>query len=190
MPGVDREILFHAIYVAFAFACLLFGALAFRQVLDNLEVRRLGMGEDREAYLSPAGSVALIGGVLVTVVVAAIAYRTEHPTVYAYALPLVFVVQNVQLGLRLWFQRMQVKTRGLVVRPVVLGQIRAVLFDEVSSITVVPSRLWTTITVTYAAAEVVHFRIFRISQAHVVAMLGNSCVCPVIIANPTRSAHL
>lgn len=189
MLGVDREILFHAMYVAFAFACLLFGALAFRQVLDNLEVKRLGMGEDREAYLSPEGSIVLAATIVVTTVVGAFAFQVDQPSVYAYALPLVFAVQNVQLGLRLWFQRMQVKTRGLVIRPVIVGQIQAVSFDDVTSVTVLPSTLWTTITVTYAIGEAVHFRIFRVSQTRVVTMLGNSCACPIVIETPTRTVH-
>jgi hypothetical protein len=184
MQEIDTELLFHAMYVAFAFSCLLFGALAFRQVLDNLEVRRMALGEDRKAYLSPVGTIVLVAGILLTSVVAWITFSADEPSVYSYALPLVLAVQNIQLGLRLWFQRAQVKTRGLVIRPVVLGYVQAIPFEDMVSVLVEPLPLWTTIRIETQAKVAAHFRIFRASQAQLVAILGNACSCRIEIEHP------
>ena len=108
-PSFDWTTLLHAGYVAFVFGVLFFGALAFRQVLDNLEVRRLSMGEDRDSFLDAAGGIASGAVLVLLVLLLIICYGILTPTVFVYAIPLVLGVQWLQITLRLVFQRTLVR---------------------------------------------------------------------------------
>lgn len=173
------RIFFHACYVAFAFSCLLFGALAFRQTLENLTVRRLKAGEDRRAFLSAPSVLVILGLLIVNAIVALICYQVEEPTVYAYALPLVILVQNVQLTLRTFFQRTVAKTKALVVRSTLLERVRVASYGEIIGITFAYDLLWVTVTIDVLPDERISFRIFRGSAPALARILLTSCVCPI-----------
>ena len=66
------ETFIHAAYVAFVFAVVYIGALAFRQVVDDMEVKALKMGEDRDSFVDAAGAIALLAmwaAILIMVIV-------------------------------------------------------------------------------------------------------------------------
>jgi hypothetical protein len=159
----DWTIWFHGAYVAFAFAVLFFGALAYRQVLDDLDVRRMQMGEDRTSFLSPPGLMAVSGALAATIAFGWLLYASHEPTVYHYALPLIIGVQNLQMAGRVLMQRTLVKTRGVVVRPYLRTGVRAFPFDTIISVSFRDERLWTTVTILDAAAGPATFRIFTFS---------------------------
>jgi hypothetical protein len=178
MP-VDSETMFHAAYVAFAFACMFFGALAYRQVLDNLDVKRLRFGEERSRFMGSTGVFACLGAAIVTVTIAQIVWAIPKPTVYWYALPLILGVQNLQMGLRFWFQRTTVTTHGILVRSALFQQHRAIPFEQILHIHVKHSWLVTTVFVLGSNPKPVVFRIFRMSWPALHHILQSSCRCPV-----------
>lgn len=161
MPYLEPwVILQHGAYVAFAFGVLLFGALAFRQVLDNLELRRRLSGEDLMLLYSAPGVLLSLAGIGATGIVGLICYNIEPPTVFRYALPLVGGVQMTQIMLRLHFQRTRLRTLALVVRPIVRPGPIVIPYAEMTGVDLISNMLWTTVRVTHGQGEAVAFRIF------------------------------
>lgn len=178
----DWQTFFHAGYVAFVFAVLFFGALAFRQIVDNLEVKRLQLGEDRDSFLH-APTILLLGGAWsVVLVVGPFLYLNISPTVYSYALPLILSVQLLQLTMRAFFQRTQVKTRGLVVRSLMFDKVRGLPFSDIVMIRFVQDRFWVDVRIGLKNEEA-GFRIFSFSAASLERMLEASCSAPILWAS-------
>lgn len=160
---MDWTLFLHGAYVAFAFAVLLFGALAYRQVLDNLDVRRLRFGEDRASYVSAPGILISTGASLCTVLLMGLLYSTPHESIFLYALPLIMLVQNAQMFLRVVFQRTRITTNGIIVRPLLRTALSAMHFDGMITVSFRSERLWTAVTVIHASHGPVTFRIFAFS---------------------------
>jgi hypothetical protein len=154
---------FHGGYVAFAFAVLLFGALAYRQVLDNLDLRRLKFGEERASYVSAPGILVSIGACIITVLLMGFLYSFPHESIFLYALPLILLVQNTQMFLRLVFQRTLLTTMGIVVRPALRIGLNALHYDRMITVSFRSERLWTAVTVLDSSNGPVTFRIFSFS---------------------------
>ncbi len=178
----------HAAYVAFVFGVLFFGALAFRQILDDLAVKGLAMGEDRDSFLDAAWVVVMAAGWIGVGILGLICYGLLPPSIYAYAVPMVIGVQVLQLTLRLVFQRTQVKTRGLVVRSVLFDRVRAVDYTEIVVVRFVPGRFWTEVWIGLPAEEV-GFRIFSFSGEAVERLLRSATTAPVLWSAPSVSEH-
>ncbi len=178
-PGFSVETFYHAAYVAFAFGCLLFGALAFRQILDNLEVRRMQLGEDLVALLSPIATVVLLAMMSLVVATSFVCYSVQHPTVYAYAFPLVLGAQTLQFALRAVFQRVNLKTRGLVVRSVLFGRVVGAPYETIALIVVEREMGWERVSIYDGAGVVAVFRIFRHSTTRMLRVLERACQCPI-----------
>lgn len=160
---MDWSLWLHGAYVAFAFGVLFFGALAYRQVLDNLDVRRLRFGEDRASYVSAPGILIAVGVTMATVLLMGLIYSTPHESIFLYALPLIFLVQNAQMFLRLVFQRTRVTTHGIIVRPVLRNGLAAMHYDRMITVSFRSERLWTAVTVLDPTSGPVTFRIFTFS---------------------------
>lgn len=172
--SIDWTIWFHGSYVAFVFACLFFGALAYRQILDDLEVRRFKLGEDRKSYVSAPGVILMSGVLVVSLALGSLLYAVAEPSVWAYALPLIIVAQVLQMTLRLFFQRTQVKTLGIVIRPALRHGPIALRYDDIVSGTLHHERSWTTIRLVSATSGPVTFRIFRFSVSSLEQILRSS----------------
>lgn len=173
------QTLFHASYVAFVFGVLLFGALAFRQVLDNLALRRRRVGEDRATFLSAPAMTVIAVLFAVNVGIGYLTFRTSDPSVYAYALPLILFVQNLQLLLRAIFQRHLAKTQAVVVRSMLFERLRIAPYGEIIGIVFEYGRWWVTVTLDVLPDERISFRIFRRSAPALARILQCSCFCPV-----------
>ncbi len=164
----------HGAYVAFAFSVLLFGALAFRQVLDDLELRRRRSGEDLLLLYSAPGILLSLLGLLVTAGIGIVCYNAQPPTVFRYALPLVGGVQMLQILLRLRFQRTRLRTQSIVVRPLVRPGPIVVLYDELTDVEFRRARFWVTIQLTHGQGQRVAFRIFPFRREIVALRLRQS----------------
>ncbi len=160
---MDWSLWLHGAYVAFAFSVLLFGALAYRQVLDNLDVRRLRFGEDRATYVSAPGILIASGVTMACVLLMGLMYSIPHESIFLYALPLIFLVQNVQMFLRLVFQRTRVTTHGIIVRPVLRNGLASLHYDRMITVSFRSERVWTAVTVLDPTNGPVTFRIFTFS---------------------------
>ncbi|MEY3386475.1 MAG: hypothetical protein RIR53_1286 [Bacteroidota bacterium] len=181
MPYPDPWIILqHGAYVAFAFSVLLFGALAFRQVLDNLELRRRRSGEDLLLLYSAPGILLSALGVMATVGVGMICYSIQPPTVFRYALPLVGGVQMTQILLRLHFQRTRVRTLALVVCPIVRSSPVVIPYVDMTGVELSRELLWTTVRVLHTQGEPVAFRIFTFQRARLEQRLRLSSTATIL----------
>ncbi len=185
--SIDWTIWFHGSYVAFVFACLFLGALAYRQILDDIEVRRLKLGEDRESYISAPGVVLVSGVLVVSVLIGGLLYTNTDPSIWAYAFPLVLLCQVLQMILRLVFQRTQAKTLGIVVRPALRPGPIAVRYDDIVAGTMHDERFWTTIRLVSTTSGPVTFRIFRFSVPSLEQILRSSTTASIHRKPPTTA---
>lgn len=151
-------------YVAFAFACIMFGGLAYRQIIDTLDLRAEHTGEDLDLFISAPGVLLLAAGGLLLIPVSWLCYGTDSPTIWKYALPLVGMVQLFQLSLRLFFQRLRLRTRAIVIRYVLRAGSDVVRFDEIERIVTRRNMLWSTITIYHTNNKAASFRIFPPSE--------------------------
>jgi hypothetical protein len=161
---VDFTLLPYGAYVAFAFSCILFGGLAYRQVLDGLDLRNTKSGEDLESYISASGVFYAIVAALVLVLIGYLAYTSSKPSIWLYALPLVGLAQLVQLCMRLYFQRLRIRTRAIVVRYVLRSSARVIPYDLIRDVEFDRRTLWTQVTIATMHDEQATFRIFRASE--------------------------
>jgi hypothetical protein len=185
--SIDWTIWFHGSYVAFVFACLFMGALAYRQILDDIDVRRLKLGEDRKSFISAPG-VFLVGGVLVvTIAIGGLLYANADPSIWAYAFPLIVLAQILQMTLRLVFQRTQAKTLGIVVRPALRPGPLAVHYDSIVAVSLQAERFWTTVSLVSTTSGPVTFRIFRFSVSSLEQILRSSTTASIHRKPPTTA---
>lgn len=160
---------------------MLFGALAFRQISDNLDVRRLRMGEDRTSFISAPGVLISVVGLSVSALVAAVLIAHPQPRIYFYALPLILAVQFSQILTRVYLQRTLVKTHGFVFRAIAFESIKAVRFESVVRADVERLSLWTKVTLSIVDGQLhrVTFRIFPFSEAGLMRVLDGWCGCEI-----------
>jgi hypothetical protein len=184
----DSVSLLYGGYVAFVFACIFFGALAYRQILDNLDVKRLKMGEDRDSFVDAAAGITVAGLWVFVGSVAVIAFYILKPSIVTYALPMILAAQTMQFSLRILFQRTQVKTKGLVIRAVMLDQNVAAPFQEIIAVRLVEHRWWITVKVSLPLDEY-SFRIFSFSADDLVRMIAASCSAPILWSLPSSDEH-
>ncbi len=175
----NTEIFIHATYVAFSFAILLYGALAYRQIVDNIQTRQLRMGEDRAAFVHAPFLVLSICGALLVVPLAIVCYTKLAPSVYTYALPLVGAVQVSQLLLRTLMQQTLIRTRGIIVRSILTGSVQSLRYENMVVVRFIPHGMFVTICVGLQTREV-RFRIFWFSAKKLEGILATSTHAPLV----------
>jgi len=176
---------FHGFYVAFVFSCLMFGALAYRQILDNLEVRRMQLGEDRSSFISAPSVVVLCISLVLVSSVGVCLYTWAQPEIYIYALPLILLAQNLQFCLRVYLQRTQMKTRALVVRRLLKPGAVAIPYNQIHHVYVRDQWVWSAITIVGPSVDPTTFRIFRFSVPAVVRILRSSTQAAILNQSPS-----
>ena len=170
---------------------MLFSALAFRQMIDNSEVRRLRMGEDRVSFVSAPGMLVTVAGLLLSLVVSGFVFVRPDPSIYSYALPLILVAQFLQVFFRTYLQRTLVRTHGFVFRSIAFERIRAVRFDCVIRADIYRTTCWTTVILSINNNYPGHvtFRIFPFSEKALQRILEGWCDCEIRRFNNTTPAN-
>lgn len=177
----STTLLLHGSYVAFVFALVLFAALGFRQLSDNLAVRRLKMGEDRIGFISAPGVVVSLSGLVLSGSLGFYLWLYPVPRIYFYALPLILIVQFTQVLIRVYMQRTLVKTRGFVFRSIAFDSIRGIPFERIVRADVQRFAVWTKVTLLVVDDKFGHvtFRIFPFSEAALIRILEGWCACEI-----------
>lgn len=111
----------HALWVGFTYACIAFGALAYRQVSDNLMHKEIRLGEVRKELFDNRVILSLSLMILAIIVCAYIATRTKpNPTspvdLLKYVVPIAITINVVQVYLRAKWQRISIRTQGIVIK--------------------------------------------------------------------------
>lgn len=168
---MNWSLLPYGAYVAFAFACILFGGLAYRQVIDSLELRASRTGEDLDLFISAPGLVYSALGAVSLIPIAWLCYGVGEPSIWKYAVPLVGLAQLLQLVLRLVFQRLRLRTHATVIRYMLRSGVTIIKHQNLHDIVVERKLLWSTITLMDADNKGASFRIFRFSEDRLLARI-------------------
>ncbi|MFM8840341.1 MAG: hypothetical protein ACKOFB_04490 [bacterium] len=135
----DKVIFLYALYVAFAYAMLALGATYFRNTLDARERAEYALGETLCCIVNPLTYLLLGGVFIIFCIFALIALSLSTPTVLAYVFPLALFVNAVQVLYRASEQQAELCTRGVIMRPIFLGETVGIEYEnlvrvEISSV--------------------------------------------------------
>ena len=112
----DGRLFLHALYVGMVYSCLAFGATYYRKIADDLEVRKLTLGEEIYSAYNPMAIMGIVGFFVLFLVFAVIALLREKPDLVIYVLPIACAINIVQFFIRAKHQRVLIKSRGVVIR--------------------------------------------------------------------------
>jgi len=138
----DKVIFLYALYVAFAYGMLAFGATYFRNTLDARSRMAIAIGETLSYIVNPLTYI-LLGAILVIFCIfAIIALCLSTPTVLAYVFPLALFVNVIQVLYRASEQRSELCTKGLVLRPIFLGETVGIEYENLVRVEITPMMAW------------------------------------------------
>ena len=138
----DPIIFLYALYVAFGYASLSFGATYFRNALDEQDREKIDFGETLLYIVNPT-SYALLGILFVFFCIFAItALSISTPTVLAYTFPLALFINVLQLLYRSAVQKSELCTRGVILRHLFLADSISVPYDEIVQLSITPTMGW------------------------------------------------
>jgi len=113
----DTVIFYHALYVGFAYSMLAFGATYYRQVVDDLNLQEVSLGEDiASVELTPVIWLSVGSFFFVFCIFAVIALIQSEGNIFLYVIPIACAINITQLLMRAHHQRLLIKTQGIIVR--------------------------------------------------------------------------
>ncbi len=149
----DLLVFWHALYVAFAYSWLAFGATAYRQYIDKYrfkDVDLMQLGEDIYYTYDPLMMYWIASFVLLAILFFFIGYIwTEEARVERYAVPLGFTINTVQIAYRMKQQRLQIRTFGIFGRKIFEEDFRLIRYDQIHLIEVEKDPIWNIVTFYY-----------------------------------------
>ncbi len=120
------QFLTSALYVTFCTASIGFGALYFRKVVDDLELKKVLLGEELYLLYDPKAFLGIgIFAFFFCIFVFLLSLKQDltheernmsAPGLILMVVPMVLVVNMIQLYLRARWQRLSVRTGGLLIR--------------------------------------------------------------------------
>ena len=128
-----------ALYVTFVTASIGFGALYYRKVSDDLELRQVKLGEERYLLYDPKAFVGI--GIFVFffcifVFILSLKSDLTHeemnmsaPGLVLMVVPMVLLTNMIQLYLRARWQRLSVRTSGILIRRMLSDRRYELRFD-------------------------------------------------------------
>ncbi len=147
MGNFDRLVLFHAFFVALTYAMLAYGASVYRRIVDNIAERAVRLGEDIHFGYDPFVLYCL--GVLFILDLASAyfaVYILPEAEVQYYVIPLALTINITQIAHRMHYQRLQIKTKGLVGKNIFAEDFQIIPYDELYLVEIERDPLWNTVT--------------------------------------------
>ncbi|MFM8437612.1 MAG: hypothetical protein ACKOAX_03970 [Candidatus Kapaibacterium sp.] len=150
--ATPAQFIVSALYVTFTYACIGFGALYFRTVVDRLRVREIRIGEELFSFIDPRvyfgiGCLAFFFCIFVLLLTYQVDLYHEEvnraaPGLVFFVIPQVLVVNMIQLYLRARGQRTQICTRGILIRRMLSERLYAVPFQSAVPVLRVEREFW------------------------------------------------
>ena len=135
-----QEFYFHAAYVTFVYACIGIGALVYRTIVDHLNVKDVRLGEELYLLYDPRafigiGCLAFFFCIFVFILQLKTDLMHEEvdrtaPGLIFAVIPMVLVVNMAQVFFRAKWQRLSVRTGGILIRRMLSERFFAIPFDE------------------------------------------------------------
>jgi hypothetical protein len=198
---MEYQFFVHALYVAFTYGCVALGALAYRQIADNLQTQKVGLGEERYLFIDPR--IVIPVGVLLFFSAIFIMFIFTHddvghvdiathstPGLIFFVVPLVFAVNIIQFSLRAWWQKTSVRTNGILVKRILSERFMAIPFDTIQQVVIERNFLWAVIRITRVPNPLValedHSSVVKCYASpfaidSIILMLQSSVNCPIEI---------
>lgn len=148
MVHFDFTVFLYSTYVAFAYSCLAFGALAFRQISDTLLCKEFSSGEELFSVLNPTSTyLIVVYCVLFTIFAIASLVQTE-PIMVLYVAALAFCVNIVQVVIRGRYQRHSIHSYGIIFRYIYFGEVFFIEFPKVKTLRFTSELFWISLQIT------------------------------------------
>jgi hypothetical protein len=138
----DRIIFLYALYVVFAYGMLALGATYFRNTLDAKQRAEINVGETLLFVVNPITYLLLGTIFFLFCIFALIALNLSTPTVLAYVFPLALFINAVQVLYRASEQRVELCTKGLIIRPIFLGETQSIVVENMIRVEITPTMSW------------------------------------------------
>ena len=119
----DKIIFLYALYVAFAYSILAFGAAYFREVADREKTLDIDIGET-------------------FIIFAFLSVLQKSPSVITYVIPLAIFVNTLQILIRASFQKTAICVNGIQLRYMLKGGINRLKYNSLSKIQIEPFFVW------------------------------------------------
>ncbi|HYF03110.1 MAG TPA: hypothetical protein VEC36_07030 [Patescibacteria group bacterium] len=181
-------IFLHALYVGLTYALMAFGAAYYRQVLDNLETKKIRLGEDLFTFSDPAANAFIIVLCGLFCIFAFIAL-TREPKTLLYVIPIAFAINVIQLIYRTQRQRGRVKTEGIHIRYMLFKSGGAAMrYEELVCVEIKHEAYWYSITFfTNETEPKAHCRMSQKAMNAFVKVLKTRSDCSVIFESKPQS---
>lgn len=149
MGNFDPRVLAYAFFLAFIYALLALGATAYRQILDDFAAKDVKLGEDLDVSYDPFMMVILGGIVMLMALFTWIALAWNEARIELYVVPLCLLINFMQFYYRMYQQRLQIKTLGLVGRTIFEENWRLVRYDQIHLVEVEEDPIWDSVVMYY-----------------------------------------
>jgi hypothetical protein len=147
MGNFEAIVLWHAIFVALTYAMLAYGASVYRRIVDNIAERSVRLGEDVHFGYDPLVVYCLgVLGVVDIAFVYLVVFIFPEAEVQYYVIPLAMTINITQIAHRMHYQRLQIKTLGLVGKNIFAEDFQLIPFSELYLVEVERDSLWNTVT--------------------------------------------
>lgn len=142
MLHFDRTLFLYALYVGFVYSTLAFGALWFRQYVDDVAAKEIRLGEDMYITRNPFGLLLGGGFFLFFCIFALAALLTPAAGVITYVIPIACAINVVQLSLRTFWQTIDIRTEGILIRFLLKDKPVGIRYDDLIKIEISEFGSW------------------------------------------------
>lgn len=142
MGTFDVEILYHALYVSMVYAGIAFGGVYYRQLVDDLQMKKMPFGELLFEVVDPWYVSATVGWCIVTLATIPIALFASEARIILYVVPLSFVINAIQFWYRSMRQRNRFYTNIVVARQFFSPRMAVVRVDQILSMELIKEFAW------------------------------------------------
>lgn len=149
MGNFDPRVLAYACFLAFIYALLALGATAYRQILDDFAAKEVKLGEDLDTSYDPFMILILSGILFLTALFIWIALAWNEARIELYVVPLCLLINFLQFYYRMYQQRLQIKTLGLVGRTIFEEGWSLVRYEQIHLVEVEEDPIWDTVVMYY-----------------------------------------
>ena len=138
----DKIIFLYALYVAFAYSILAFGATYFREVADREKKLDIDIGETLIYAINASSYAVIITFLLFFFIFAILSLFQKSPSVITYVIPLAIFVNTLQILIRASFQKTAICVKGIQLRYMLKSGINRLKYNSLTSIQIEPFFVW------------------------------------------------
>jgi len=148
MVHFDFTVFLYSTYVAFAYSCLAFGALAFRQISDTLLTKEFSTGEELFSISNPTSTYLIVVYCFLFTIFAIASLVQTEPIMVLYVASLAFCVNIVQVVIRGRYQRHTIHSHGIIFRYIYFGEVFFIQFSKVETLRFTNELFWVSLQIT------------------------------------------